>query len=172
MSTWNLCSCLAAPIAAFIDLRRLSGTDYHSQAQLLGYFDRFLVEQNLEQARITQDICDRYRQHIAHLNPRSQGNRFCVVRQLCQYLARTDPLTYAPEPLRAPSSRQAHRPFIFTQKQISSLLAAVETLPPSGSLCPDTFRTLLGLLYSTGIRIGEALALNIEHFFPKGSGIE
>jgi integrase len=46
------------------------------------------------------------------------------------------------------------------------LLAAAATLPPPGSLRPDTYHTLLGLLYSTGIRIGEALALNIEHFSP------
>ena len=32
------------------------------------------------------------------------------------------------------------------------------------SLRPHTYRTLLGLLYSTGIRIGEAFALNLEDF--------
>jgi integrase/recombinase XerD len=166
MRPWTLCSCLAEPIAAFIDLRRLSGTDYRSQARLLGYFDRFLAEQNIRQQRITRDLCDRYRQHIGRLAPRSQSNRLCVVRQLCQYLVRTDPLSYIPDPLRTLSSRQAHRPYIFTPKQLSALLAAAAALPPPGSLRPDTYRTLLGLLYSTGLRIGEALALNIEHFSP------
>jgi len=50
MKAWILNSCLAAQIAAFIDLRRLSGTDYHSQAQLLSYFDHFLVEHRFSQA--------------------------------------------------------------------------------------------------------------------------
>ena len=36
-------SFLADAIRRFIDLRRLSGTDYHSQALLLGAFDRFVV---------------------------------------------------------------------------------------------------------------------------------
>ena len=44
------------------------------------------------------------------------------------------------------------------------LLAAAAGLPPPNSLRPHTYRTLLGLLYSTGIRIGEALALNLEDF--------
>ena len=35
-------------IQHFIHLRRLSGTDYQSQAQLLGYFDRFLLAATAE----------------------------------------------------------------------------------------------------------------------------
>jgi len=167
MKAWAFNSCLAAQITAFIDLRRLSGTDYHSQAQLLSYFDRFLVEQNVKQPRITRQICERYQQSLKRLTLRGQANRLCVVRQLCQYLARTDLLNYVPEPLRAPSSRQAHRPYIFTHEQAVALLSTAAKLPPPGSLRPETYRTLFGLLYSTGIRIGEAFGLNIEHFLPE-----
>jgi len=56
MRAWTLCSCLATQIETFINLRRLSGTTYHSQAQLLGYFDRFLVEENIHEPRITREI--------------------------------------------------------------------------------------------------------------------
>ena len=120
----------------------------------------------MQQPRITQQIWDRYQQSLKRLAPRSRANRLCVVRQLCEYLARTDPLNYAPEPCRAPSSREARRPYIFTDEQVKALLAAALNLPPAGSLRPDTYHTLLGLLYTTGIRVGEAFALNIEHFFP------
>ena len=84
MSAWTLCSCLAPQIEAFINLRRLSGTDYHSQAQLLGYFDRFLVEQGIQQPRVTREICDRYQNSLSALAPRTQGNRFGVVHCLCE----------------------------------------------------------------------------------------
>jgi site-specific recombinase XerD len=167
MKAWIPGSCFAPQIDTFIKLRQLSGTDYHSQAQLLGYFDRFLVEQEVHQPCITRDICDGYQASLSGLVPRSQANRICVVRQLCQYLNRTDPHNYIPESLHAPSSRQAHRPYIFTREQVGALLTAAATLPPPGSLRPHTCRTLLGLLYSTGIRIGEAFALNIEHFLPE-----
>ena len=47
MSAYRFSSCLAAQMDRFVNLRRLSGTDYHSQTRLLEYFDRFLVQQAL-----------------------------------------------------------------------------------------------------------------------------
>lgn len=167
MSAWKLCSCLATRIENFINLRRVSGTDYASQALLLGYFDRFLVEQKLSEPRLTRQITDRYQQSLSGLAPRSQGNRFGVVRQFCKYLVGTDPISYVPEPLRTPSSHGAHQPYIYSLDEVRALLIAASDLPPPGSLRPHTYRTLLGLLYSTGIRIGEAFALNLEHVYVK-----
>jgi site-specific recombinase XerD len=155
---------LAPQIRSFIRLRQLSGTDYQSQALLLGSFDRFLAEEIPEITRITRQITDRYLLCLSHLAPRVRSNRFSVVRQLCRYLLRSDPLTDVPEPIRAIASQTAHQPYIYSETEIGALLAAAAELPPPGSLRPLTYRTLLGLLYSTGIRIGEALALNLENF--------
>lgn len=164
MRTLKFQSSLAPQIRNFIHLRQLSGTDYQSQALLLSYFDRFLAEEKLETLTITQQITDRYLISLSHLAPRGQSNRFCVVRQLCRHLLRSDPFTYVPEPLRAIASQAAHQPYIYSEMDIGALLAAAAELPPPGSLRPYTYRTLLGLLYSTGIRIGEALSLNLENF--------
>jgi site-specific recombinase XerD len=164
MSPWKLQSSLAVEIQNFINLRRLSGTDYQSQVQLLGYFDRFLLGQQQSNPRITREITDRYQQSLSHLAPRTRSNRFCVARQLCQYLARSNPYGYVPEPLRVIPSQGAHPPYIYGHSEIHALMTAASKLPPANSLRPHTYRTLLGLLYSTGIRIGEALALNLQDF--------
>jgi len=164
MRPLKLQSPLAGPIQHFINLRRLSGTDYKSQAQLLGYFDRFLLDQHLSEPRITREITERYLISLSPLAPRSRSNRFCVVRQLCEYLTRSDPLGYVPEPLRVVHSHGAHQPYIYSSSEIQALLGEASQLPPAHSLRPHTYQTLLGVLYSTGIRIGEALALNLEHF--------
>ncbi len=164
MSAWKLGSSLSAHMKTFIALRRLAGTDYRGQAQLLGYFDHYLVEAQWNLSRLTREITDGYQESLAHLAPRSRANRLCVVKQFCEYLARTDALSYVPEPPRAPSSLSAHAPYIFSLSQVQALLKAALLLPPSGSLRPQTYATLLGLLYSTGIRIGEACALTLENF--------
>ena len=164
MRPLKLQSSLAGPIQNFINLRRLSGTDYQSQVQLLGYFDRFLIEQKWNMPRIARQITDCYQKSLSHLAPRTRSNRFCVVKQLCEYLARSDPRSYVPEPLKVIPSKGTHHPYIYTLSEIQRLLGAASKLQPPNSLRPHTYQTLLGVLYSTGIRIGEALALNLEHF--------
>jgi len=164
MSPLKFQSPLAVQIQNFINLRQLSGTDYHSQVQLLGYFDRFLAEEHLVEPRITRKIVDRYLESLSHLAPRTRFNRFSVVKQLCEYLARNDHLGYVPDPLRVIPSRGAHQPYIYSISELQTLMMAASQLPPGNSLRPHTYQTLLGVLYSTGIRIGEVLALNLEHF--------
>ncbi len=165
MRALKLHSCLAPQIQSFINLRQLSGTDYQSQAQLLGYFDRFLVEEKVSEPRLTPKITEGYQHTLSHLTARVQSNRFCVVRQLCEYLSRTDPLGHVPEPRRRIPSQAAHQPYIYSEAEVRALLAAASGLAPPSALRPQTYRTLLGLLYSTGIRIGEALALNLKDFY-------
>jgi site-specific recombinase XerD len=157
-------SCLAVPIRRFIQLRQLSGTDYHAQARLLLYFDRFLVAQKLTEPRLGQQLVEAYEKTLLHLAPRVQANRICVVRQLGEYLSQSDPYAYVPERLRTPSSQAAFVPYIYSEDEVRALLSAAARLAPPGALRGPTYQTLLGLLYSTGIRIGEAMTLNLADF--------
>ena len=162
MSAYQFSSCLAVQMERFVDLRRLSGTDYHSQTRLLGYFDRFLVQQDFSVSYLTREIIDCYQESLTTLAPRTRGNRISVLRQFCEYLSTKSPQSYVPWPLKIIQSHDAHRPYIFHSSQLQALLVAASELAPSGSLRPHTYRTLLGLVYSTGLRIGEAMALNLQ----------
>lgn len=164
MKTIELQSGLSEQIYRFIELRRLSGTDYQSQTKLLGYFDRFLVEQHFTGPTVTRHIMDHYLQSLSHLRPRVQDNRFCVVRQLCEYIAQTDPCCYVPGPMKCVSAKKVFRPYIFSKTEIEALLSAASALSPLASLRPNTYHTLFGLLYTTGIRIGEAFSLALKDF--------
>ena len=46
-------------------------------------------------------------------------------------------------------------------KEIDRLMRAARRLTPRGGLRPATVATLIGLLYTTGVRIGEALSLDV-----------
>jgi site-specific recombinase XerD len=134
---------------------------------LLGYFDRFLAERGETEPQISREIADAYERSLGYLQPRSRENRLSVVRQFCQYLARTNPRCYVPEPFRTVHSGKAGPRHIYSTAEVWAILAAASRLPPPDSPWPETYQTLVGLLYSTGIRIGEALALNLEDFHSK-----
>ena len=157
-------SCLAESFHRFIQLRQLSGTDYHTQARLLLYFDRFLVAQKVTGSQLTRQIVEAYEKTLSHLKPRVRGNRMCVVRQLCAYLSQSDPHTYVPEASRTPSSQASFVAYIYTEDEVRALLTAASRLTPLGALRGPTYQTLLGLLYTTGIMIGEAIALKLADF--------
>jgi len=164
IKTMNLHSPLASQIKKLIERRQSCGMDYRTQAKLLTYFDRFLVQENIKKAHITRPIIERYQKTLSHLSPRYQANRFGVVRQLCQYLALHDPGIFIPEPMKRDSSGVGRKPYIYSCLEINHLMDAALELPPAGSLRPYTYHILLGLLYSTGIRISEACSLNLESF--------
>jgi len=164
MSTLTFHSCLAAELQRFVDLRRAAGSDYQAQARLLLYFDRFLTQRQVMEPRLTRDVTEAYQQTLDQLGPRSRDNRRSVVRPFCEYLSRTAPGCYVPERRPWIRPQDARRPYIYSVIEVQKLLAAAAGLPPPNSLRPYTYRTLLGLLYCTGIRIGEAFALNLEDF--------
>jgi integrase len=79
-------------------------------------------------------------------------------RGFARYVATLDPATEVPSKdlLRAHRSRLA--PHIYTPAEIDALIAAAGTLaPPLRAL---RHQTLIGLLAATGLRPGEALALD------------
>jgi integrase/recombinase XerD len=90
-----------------------------------------------------------------------------MVRGFLRYLQALLPDTEVPAPGLLPSPRRP-TPFLFTPTQITALLEAAQTSRPRGSLRPHTLSSMLGLLTSTGLRIGEALRLQRDHVHLDG----
>jgi hypothetical protein len=119
----------------FVNLRLLSGTDYHSQTRLLEYRDRFLVQQDFNRSYITREITDSYQKGLTTLvHARRATACMCVIRQFCQYLDGSDPQNYLPGLLKMLRSHQARQPYIYNSGQIRALMAAAARLLPLGSL--------------------------------------
>lgn len=61
-------------------------------------------------------------------------------------------------PLETPRYRQTFLPYVYSEDDMSRLIGAIDCLR-SPKIEPKTIRTLLLLLYGTGLRMGEALHL-------------
>lgn len=63
---------------------------------------------------------------------------------------------------------QRRPPFLFTPADVAALVPAARALRPEGSLQPQVYSTLLGLIASTGLRIAEALNLRTDDVTSDG----
>jgi integrase/recombinase XerD len=87
--------------------------------------------------------------------------RFYVGRALLRQLRIFEPATEIPENIYRPLYRR-RTPYLFSDSETVRLMDGVSQLRLCDFLRPHTLYTLIGLLASTGLRIGEAIALAVE----------
>ena len=87
-----------------------------------------------------------------------------VLGGLYRYAISRGFVTTSPLPTSTPKPPPPFIPYIYTVDELKRLLAATDTLQTSLSpLLALTMRSLLLLLYGTGMRIGEALSLTLQN---------
>lgn len=150
----------ADSLLTFVDLKRSQGYKYNHQANMLCRFDRFLCRRGYDCLWLTREIADEYSQQLSHCKAFSQAQMLSVVRVYSRFLH----LRYHQSHLFEKSPIRVNRPsrfHIYSLEEVAALLQAAGKLGPVDSIRPHTVRALLALLYVSGLRIGEALALNV-----------
>jgi integrase len=154
-------SFLAAEFDGFLAFKRALGCPYHRGELLLRAFDRFIVERyaGSSTARI-EDVMRAWLARNSRRKPVSVANECGVLRQFSIYRRRRDPSAFVPGRSWAPQSTTSDfLPHVLTKLEVLSLLRAASALRPRFSA--HLYRTLLLVLYCTGIRFGEAVRLCI-----------
>jgi integrase len=98
-----------------------------------------------------------HRQH-----PYRDQYRFYVVRAFLQQIRTFEPATEIPENIYRPLYRR-RTPHLYSEDDITRLMNAIWRLQTVTPFRQATVYALIGLLASTGLRIGEALALNVDN---------
>jgi len=155
-------SWLAPQFESFVALRRASAASYVSQRNLLLAFDRY-VGGHAPEPPLLRETLVQYLASLDRLSPRALDNVIAVVWPATAYALRHGAYveTLPARPPKPMAYWRQRQPRILSAMEIGSLLASARRLPPVESLRPATTATLLGLLYTTGMRIGEALALDV-----------
>lgn len=161
MATEVFRSPVAFWLKAFLEIRRAAGRDSVSSAKVIRYLDRFLMAELTPGQPITREIAEKWMVDMQHLSPGTRTNRISILRQFCLYLSHFDPRTCIIHQF-IPPRRCRPSPYIYSSHEMRQILAAARKIGPSGSFRPTVISTLIGLLYSVGLRIGEALKLKIR----------
>jgi len=156
-------SWLAAHFERFVELRRASGAVYASQEGLLIAFDHYLGV-HAPTPPLHGELLGRYLVSLDRLSPRGRDNVISVVWPALAHARRHGaPVEALPARPARPLDHhwRQRQPRILSRTEIGSVLAAARTLPPAGGIRAATAATLIGLLFATGLRVGEALALDV-----------
>jgi integrase len=160
MSTALFRSPLAPRLEAFGEMRRALGRQAYADYKILRYLDGYLLEVLRPGQPLTREIVEGWITSMAHLSVGTRVNRLALLRQFCRYLSHFDARTCLVSRQAFPH-RTRYAPFIFTHSQVRTIMAKARRIGPPGSLRPMLLSTLIGLLATTGLRIGEALKLTL-----------
>lgn len=88
--------------------------------------------------------------------------RLCAIRGFATYLQTIDPATEVPPAHLLPWRTCRATPYLYSETELAALLSATTALRTPHRVA--TYRTLLCLLAVTGMRVGEAMALDRSDF--------
>jgi len=147
-------------IKQFIELKRRLGFKFKSGAFYLAKIDLFAQERSDTSLGITKDFADKWGEKNPNESDFNRYNRIGFLIQLSSFMRDTGIDSYIPK--LPPIPHHTFIPYIYSKEQIDAILKACDELRitvANSHSCLFCMPTLLRLLYSTGIRIGEALAL-------------
>ena len=151
---------LKTAVAFYLESRRHLGFALKSEGGMLENLVEYAQEHH-HRGPLTTELALGWAQVPPPSNSLRRARRLAVVGQFARFWVTFEPRTQIPPP---GLFGQAHRRVpvhIYTPEEIAALLAAARQLPSPETLCPLTFSTLLGLLACTGLRISEALQLEL-----------
>jgi len=164
--TW--CPCMNAGVAklTITALRSFLGDKMDKAERLLVQFVAFAEDRGATHIRTETALSWATRPSGAAAIRTSR--RLAEVRLYSRHLQTLDRRTEVPPEDLLPAQVRRATPYLYTPQQIAGLMQATTIL--RGSHVQATYRTLIGLLSATGMRIGEAISLDRDDFVA-GSGL-
>lgn len=152
--------CPVTPLRDLVDeylaLRRALGYKLDRESWLLPRFVTFLETRG--HTWITTPLAVEWASEPVCATNATAAHRLTMIRGFAEYVRAQDRRTEVPSRDLIPIVRQRQRPYLYTDAEVQALLAACWRLRSRGVRL--TAFTLFGLLAATGLRVGEATALD------------
>ena len=159
-------------IIRFLETKEATGANVESFIHPLREFDRFAIYANLTSTSVKQTDFELWRNYITGKTASTIYHKFCIVGQFLRYMARLGIQCYIPIYPRKPKNHYV--PYIFSKDELDKIFKNADEL----CFIRRDFHShifvipvLLRILYSTGMRIGEALVLDYTKDIDLEKGI-
>ena len=157
---------LAPVFSRYVDLKRALGRRFDLPSRTLQSLDRFLHDESATYPDLNAAAFQAWCHTHEHVSSGVRRVRMLEVCSFCLYRRRTEPQCFIPDPSSFPAYHQRVRPHIFSEAEVAKLLCAASGLKrnPSSPVRPEVIRLAIALLFTTGIRRGELLALTLGDY--------
>jgi integrase len=149
---------LADALKEYIAIRRALGFQLRYAASALPKFVSFLEREGTP--FITTALALRWAQEKVGTSSTTRADRLAMVRRFAVWRSATDPRTEIPPCGLLPRRYHRPTPHIYSQDEIERIISSAASLPSAKGLRGLTCSTLFGLLAVSGMRVGEAVALD------------
>lgn len=161
----NFNSCIAPFIEEFVRLKEIAGISTRKTRYILTEIDNFYIEHNIQTKTISREIIEKWRKNRVNDGEGTLHNKYSVWAQLARFMSRNGFDCYIPHLPKYSKAGITFEPYIFTHAEIKAIFNQSENIeiyrqdPYNTLFC---IPTILRLLYSTGVRISEALSIRNE----------
>ncbi len=146
-------------IRQLIELKRSLGFKYETEEIIYSIFDRFTIALGETKVGISKELSDRWCERKNNESESYWIHRSGCLARLSSYLSKIGIRSYIPQ---LPRHRSTFVPFVFSKIEMESVFVAADALRAQRKMMNSiifVMPALVRLLYGTGLRIGEALAL-------------
>jgi integrase/recombinase XerD len=161
MTTMVTAAELRRDAEALLNFKHAMGMSYRRGEFELSRFVRFVAQHWGEQGDVALNVTvKRWCERLPGRKAVTLGNEFGVIRQLCLFRRRRDPTSYVPEHAMAPIKESIFFPYIFRRDEVRQIIA-MASAHEGRFIWALMLRTLIIVLYCTGLRLGEAIRLQM-----------
>ncbi len=150
---------ISEALVGYLEYRQRYGLSHCSHLPwILGRFARYADSVGAQ--RIASRLFLDWRHCYPETKDTTWSSRLCHVRGFAKWCRLGDPAVEVPPSDLIRVRARRPKPYIYSRQEISAMLDEAGRLPSPGGLRAATCQTLFGLLAVTGLRLGEALALD------------
>lgn len=142
----------------YLSVRRALGYKLTGEGRLLSDLVTFLEQAGA--STVTTSLAAAWTTRAATGSAAYLARRMRVARGFARYLHAFNPTVEIPPADLFPAGKHRPVPYIYSDSDVMALMVAARTLHPP--LRAATFETVIGLLAATGMRVSEAMALDVD----------
>lgn len=153
-------SSLSSQLDDYLTLRRSLGFKLTTVEKVLRAFVRYAQGQSAQY--ISTSLFVRWREDFGCADNNTWAARLNIVRIFAQWLQSHDANHEVPPDGLIRLRYRRRPPYIFSERQVHDLVAVAAKLSSEVGLRPRTYSAFLGLIAVTGLRLNEAISLNVD----------